>query len=172
MDDEPLFMIMMLVHDDGPQGVSVWKAALVEGHGRAVTRRQAEAIVEQEGPGPRFLYPYTPQTAHLAPDGGASPPLTMPPSDTLWDYGEPPHVDMVAVLRAAYSAAGETPPPPEVDNASIEVVTVLEIAAEWFGPADAHRVESAFDTLVMDLGGNRHGTPPFYGVPLEALGVS
>jgi hypothetical protein len=47
------------------------------------------------------------------------------------------------------------------DNASVEVATVLEIAGDWFGPASAHRVESAFDLLVMDLGGDRHGTPPF-----------
>jgi hypothetical protein len=95
----------------------------------------------------------------------------MPPSHTLWDYGEPLHVDMVEVLRAAYAAGGSTPPPPDVDNASVEVATVLEIAADWFGAGDAHRVETAFDLLVMDLHGNRHGTPPFYGVPLEALGL-
>ncbi|MEJ7798721.1 MAG: hypothetical protein WKF42_09500 [Solirubrobacteraceae bacterium] len=171
MDDEPLFMIMMLVHDDGPQGVSVWKAALVEDLGSALTREQAEEIIEHEGHGSRFLYEYTEETKHLAPADRGAPPLTMPPSHTLWDYGEPPRVDMVEVLRAAYAAAGSTPPPPDIDNASIEVATALEIAADWFGPADAHRVETAFDLLVMDLGGNRHGTQPFYGVPLEALGL-
>jgi hypothetical protein len=170
VEDEPLFMIMMLVHDDGPHGVSVWKAALVAGHGRALTREQAETIVEREGPGSRFLYAYSRETQHLAPADGTAPPLTIPPSQTIWDYGEPPHVDMVEVLRAAYAATGSTPPPPDVDNASVAVSTVLEIAADRFGPADAHRVETAFDLLVMDLGGDRHGTPPFYGVPLEALG--
>ena len=50
MDDEPLYMLMMLVHDDGPQGVSIWKAALVEGLGSALTREQAEEIVSREGP--------------------------------------------------------------------------------------------------------------------------
>lgn len=171
MEDEPLFMIMMLVHDDGPHGVSVWKAALVAGHGRALTREQAEAIVEGEGPGSRFLYEYSRETEHLAPASGTAPPLTIPPGQTIWDYGEPPHVDMVEVLRAAYAATGATPPPPDVANASVEVATVLEISADWFGPADAHQVEAAFDLLVMDLGGDRHGTPPFYGVPLEALGL-
>jgi hypothetical protein len=164
-------MLMMLVHDDGPHGVSVWKAALVAGHGRALTREQAETIVEREGPGSRFLYAYSRETQHLAPADGTAPPLTIPPSQTIWDYGEPPHVDMVEVLRAAYAATGSTPPPPDVDNASVAVSTVLEIAADRFGPADAHRVETAFDLLVMDLGGDRHGTPPFYGVPLEALGL-
>lgn len=170
-DDQALFLIMILVHDDGPQGVSVWRAALVEGHGRALTREQAEAIVAAEGPGARFLYPYDKGSAHLGPANGVAPPLTMAPSDTLWDYGEPPQVDMIAVLRAVYAASGSTPPPPDVDNASVEVASVLEVAADWFGPADAHRVEAAFDLLVMGLGGNRHGTPPFYGVPLEALGL-
>ena len=78
---------------------------------------------------------------------------------------------MVEVLRAAYAAAGHTPPPPDVHNASVEVAGVLAIAADWFGAADEHRVETAFDLLVMDLGGNRHGARPFYGVPLEALGL-
>lgn len=91
--------------------------------------------------------------------------------DTIWDYGEPPRVDMVEVLRAAYAAAGSTPPPPDVDNASVEVAVALRIAVDRFGLGDAHRVESAFDLLVMDLGGNRHGTPAFYGVPLQALGI-
>ena len=36
MDDEPLFLLMMLVHDEGPHGVSIWKAVLVEGHGYAL----------------------------------------------------------------------------------------------------------------------------------------
>ncbi|MGI8730451.1 MAG: hypothetical protein ACR2LK_10760 [Solirubrobacteraceae bacterium] len=171
MDDEPLFMIMMLVHDDGPQGVSVWRAVLVEGHGRALTREQAETIVAREGPGARFLYEVTAQTEHLAPADGGAPPLTIPPGHTMWDYGEPAHVDMVEVLRAAYVAAGSTPPPPDLDNASVQVTAVLELAAEWFGAADAHRVESAFDLLVMQLGGDRHGTPSFYGVPLEVLGL-
>ena len=56
MDDEPLFLLMMLVHDDGPQGVSIWKAVLVEDHGYVLTREQAEAVVASEGPGSRFLY--------------------------------------------------------------------------------------------------------------------
>jgi hypothetical protein len=171
VDGEPLFMIMMLVHDDGPGGVSIWKAVLVEDHGYALTREQAEAIVASEGPGARFLYEYRDETAYLGPRGGSAPPLTMPPSSTIWDYGEPLRVDMVEVLRAAWTAAGSTPPPPDVDNASVEVATVLEIAADWFGPGDAHDVEAAFDLLVMDLDGNRHGTPPFYGVPLDALGL-
>jgi hypothetical protein len=169
VDDEQLFLLMMLVHDDGPGGVSIWKAVLVEGHGYALTREQAEAIVASEGAGSRFLYAYGDDTAHLGPRGGSAPPLTMPPSSTIWDYGEPLQVDMVEVLRAAW--AGSTPPPPDVDNASVEVATVLEIAADWFGAGDAHQVETAFDLLVMDLDGNRHGTPPFYGVPLDALGL-
>ena len=171
MDDEQLFLLMMLVHDDGPQGVSIWKAVLVEGHGYALTREQAEAIVASEGTGSRFLYAYRDDTAYLGPRGGSAPPLTMPPSSTIWDYGEPLHVDMIEVLRAAYAAGGSTPPPPDVDNASVDVSAVLEIAADWFGAADAHRVESAFDLLVMDLGGNRHGSPACYGVPLDALGL-
>ena len=171
MDDEPLFMLMMLVHDDGPQGVSIWKAALVEGVGSALTREQAEEIVAREGPGARFLYEFTDATRYLAGADRGAPPLTIPPSHTIWDYGEPPRVDMIEVLRAAYAAAGSTPPPPAVHNASVEVAAVLEVAADWFGPADAHRVETAFDLLVMDLGGNRHGARPFYGVPLEALGI-
>ncbi len=162
-------MIMMLVHDDGPQGVSVWRAMHVEHHGRALTREQAEAVVEHEGAGERFLYEHTPETAHLAPPDAGAPPLTMPPGHTLWDYGEPAHVDMIAALRAAYVADGSTPPPPDVGNASVDVTTVLEVAADWFGTGNAHRVESAFDLLVMELGGDRHGTPPFYGVPIEML---
>jgi hypothetical protein len=171
VEDEPLFMIMVLVHDDGPGGVSVWKATAVAGQGYALTRAQAEAIVAMGGPGGRFLCPYDADTAYLGPAGGTAPPLTMPPGHTVWDYGEPPRVDMVQVLGAAYAGAGSPPPPPEVDNASVEVAAVLEIAADWFGPGDAHRVESAFDLLVMDLGGNRHGTPAFYGVPLPVLGL-
>lgn len=171
MDDEPLFLLMMLVHDDGPHGVSIWKAVLVEEHGYALTREQAEAIVAREGPGSRFLYAYRDDTAYLGPRGGSAPPLTMAPSSTIWDYGEPLRVDMVETLRAAWVTAGSTPPPPDLDNASIEVAVVLEIAADWFGAGDAHRVEAAFDLLVMDLDGNRHGTPPFYGVPLEAIGL-
>jgi hypothetical protein len=170
-DDEPLFLLMMLLHDDGPGGVSVWKAALVEGHGRALTREQAEAIVAAEGPGARFLYPYTEATQHLGPADGNAPPLTMPPSHTIWDYGEALHVDMVEVLRATYAGGGSTPPPPDVHNASVDVAAALQVAAEWFGPGDAHRVEAAFDELVMDLGGNRHGAPACYGVPLDALGL-
>ncbi len=164
-------MLMMLIHDDGPLGGSIWKAALVEGVGSALTREQAEEIVSREGPGARFLYEYTDETRYLAGADRGAPPLTIPPSHTLREYGEPLRVDMIEVLRAAYAAAGSTPPPPDVHNASIEVETVLEVAADWFGPADAHRVESAFDLLVMDLGGNRHGARPFYGVPLDALGI-
>ena len=170
-DDEPLYLLMMLVHDDGPDGVSIWKAALVEGLGSALTREQAEEIVAREGPGSRFLYEFTDETRYLAGAARGAPPLTIPPNHSIWDYGEPPRVDMVEVLRAAYAATGNTPPPPDVHNASVEVESVLEIATNWFGATDPHRVETAFDLLVMDLGGNRHGVHPFYGVPLEALGL-
>ena len=169
MDDEPLFLLMVLVHDDGPQGVSIWKAAFVEDLGYALTREQAEAIVADEGAGARFLYAYAEDTAYLGPTGGSAPPLTMPPGHTLWDYGEPARVDLVEVLRSAYAATGSTPPPPDIGNASIEVAIVLDTAAAWFGAGDPHRVEATFDLLAMDLGGNRHGSPPFYGVPLAAL---
>ncbi len=171
VDDEPLFLVMMLVHDDGPHGVSIWKAVLVEDHGYALKREQAEAIVAREGPGSRFLCPYGDDTAYLGPRGGSAPPLTMAPTSTIWDFGEPLRVDMVEVLRAAWAARGSEPPPPGIDNVSIEVAVVLEIAADWFGAGDSHRVEAAFDVLVMDLDGNRHGTPPFYGVPAEAVGL-
>ena len=171
-DDEPLFMVMVLVHDDGAEGVSIWKAAYVVDLGFALTREQAEAVVADEGAGARFLYPYDDDTAYLGPSGGGSaPPLTMPPGHTLWDYGEPARVDLVEVLRSAYATTGSTPPPPDIGNASIEVAVVLEIASAWFGAGDPHRVEAAFDLLAMELGGNRHGDPPFYGVPLEALGL-
>lgn len=172
MDDgEPLFMLMTLVHDDGPHGVSIWKAALVGGHGYALTREQAEALVAGAGPGSRFLCEVRDDTSYLGPRGGSAPPLAMPPRATIWDYGEPLRTDMVEVLRAAWMASGAAPTLPDVDNASIEVATVLEIAAEWFGAGDAHRVEATFDALVMDLDGNRHGAPPFYGVSLAALGL-
>jgi hypothetical protein len=169
VDDEPRFLLMVLVHDDGPQGVSVWKAAYVEDLGYALTREQAEAVVAHEGAGARFLCEYADDTAYLGPAGGSAPPLTMPPGHTLWDYGEPARVDLVEVLRVAYARTGSTPPPPDIANASIEVAIVLEIAAAWFGGGDPHRLETAFDLLAMELGGNRHGSPPFYGVPLEAL---
>ena len=171
MDDEPLYLLMVLVHDDGPHGVSIWKAAYVDGLGHALTREQAEAVVASEGPGARFLCELDDDNAYLGPTSGSAPPLTLAPSSTLWDHGEPARVDMVEVLRAAYAATGATPPPPGLDNASVDVATVLEIASDWFGPADAHRVEAAFDLLAMQLGGNRHGTPPSYGVPLDALGL-
>jgi len=169
VDDEPLFLLMMLVHDEGPHGVSIWKAVLVEGHGYALTREQAEAVVAREGPGARFLYAYGDDTAYLGPRGGSAPPLTMPPSSTIWDYGEPARVDMIEVLRAAWAAGADGPPDP--DAVSIDVAAVIEIAAQWFGPGDAHRVEAAFDVLVMGLDGNRHGAPPCYGVPTDALGL-
>ena len=171
MDDEPLFLLMMLVHDDGPQGVSIWKAVLVEGHGYALTREQAEAIVASEGPGARFLYAYRDDTAYLGPRGGSAPPLTMPPSSTIWDYGEPLRVDMVEVLRARLGRRGQHAAPARRRQ---RLDRGRGRARDRGGLVRRRRcasVETAFDLLVMDLDGNRHGTPPFYGVPLEALGL-
>ena len=172
VDGEPLFMIMMLVHDDGPAGVSVWKAVLVEGHGYALTREQAEAIVAREGPG--LALPARVPRRHAPISGradGTAPPLTMPPSSTIWDYGEPLRVDMIEVLRAAWTGGRQHPSPAGSRQRVGRGRDRARDRGRLVRRGRRHRVETAFDLLVMDLDGNRHGTPPFYGVPLEALGL-
>lgn len=165
-------MLMVLVHDDSPAGATLWSALKVDGHGRSFTREQVEAVAAQTEHESRFLFPYTEQSADFGRDE-APRTLAMPPGDTIWHYGEPARVDMLAVLRAAAGAPlpGGSVPSPDPSKMALPVATVVAIAMERFGRVDAHNVEVAFDTLVIDLGGTRHDEPPYYGVPLSALGV-
>jgi hypothetical protein len=64
----------------------------------------------------------------------------------------------------------EGEPSPDPGKMALPVATVVAIATERFGHTDTHDIEVAFDTLVIDLGGTRHDEPPYYGIPLPALG--
>ena len=79
---------------------------------------------------------------------------------------------MLSVLRdSAFSEDADGAEWPDADKLPVSVAAVIAQAATRFGSGDTHEVEAAFDAFVMDLGGKRHGKPPFYEVPLVALGV-
>jgi hypothetical protein len=63
------------------------------------------------------------------------------------------------------------PEAPYADKFPVRVGAVVEAATERCGAADAHDVEAAFDRLVMDVGGVRHGEPSYYHLPFEVVGL-
>jgi len=67
---------------------------------------------------------------------------------------------MLAVLREVSDGA-ESPTP---DTVLLPVATVVDAALKTFEPTDAHEVETAFEGLVMELGGRREGDPAAYHV--------
>jgi hypothetical protein len=169
---EPLFMYMLLTRGDYPSGPSDWTAVKVEQVGRTFTRAQAEHVAHQVHHHPaRFLFPYTDQTAQFA-DGDAPPTLAMMPGETIWHYGEPFRVDLVAILRkvAGDPLPGGAVEAPDRDKFPLSVDAVVVEAVRRFGPCDSHDVQARFDQLVSDLGGFRHGAPAFYHVPFEIIG--
>lgn len=163
-------MLMVLV-DSNPTGEQFWAAAKVQGRGRALAREDAEALASQTTHEARFLMRVTKESEQLARDVGA-PTLAMMPGETIWDYGEPTRVDMLAALRnSAFSEDADGTEWPDSDKLPVSVAAVIAQATTRFGPADTHEVEAAFDAFVMDLGGKRHGDPPFYDVSLAAMGI-
>jgi hypothetical protein len=167
---EPRYMLMLLA-DSTPTGERFWAAAKVQDRGRALTRAEAEALAAQITREPRFLMQVTEESERFTRDQGA-PTLATMNGETIWDYGEPTRVDMLSVLRdSAFSENADGAEWPDADKLPVSVAAVVEEAFGRFGSAEAHRVETVFDALIMDLGGKRHGDPPFYDVPLAALGV-
>lgn len=167
---EPRYMLMVLAASN-PTGERFWVAASVEGR-RALTREEAENLAafttRHEA---RFVMPVTEDSAQFA-CAGAMPPLATMSGQTIWDYGEPTRVDLLSVLRdSAFSEDADGAESPDADKLPVSVGEVVEQATARFGYTERHRVETAFDMLVMDLGGMRHGDPAFYHVPLPALGV-
>lgn len=161
----------MVLAASNPTGERFWMAVNVEGRGRALTRQEAEAVAAQTTHEARFLMPVTEESQQFVRDAGPPTFATMS-GQTIWDYGEPTRVDMLSVLRdSAFSKKADGGESPDADKLPVSVAAVVEQATARFGPTDAHEVETAFDALVMDLGGKRHGYPPFYDVPLAALGI-
>ncbi len=144
-----------------------WAAAEWRPVGRIFTREQAEGWAMQCEDGPRFLLPYS-STAERFTRGER---LEMKPDETLWDYGEPLDLDLRAVLRAAVATESLEPlPEPSAGRFPVGIATVRELSVRWFGSADPHKLELAFDELLFDLGGQRHdGDPAVYLVPYAAL---
>lgn len=171
MAAEPRYLLMTLVADD-PGGFRSWAAVEVAGVGRVLTRAQAEAVTARNPGGPRFLLPYSEhRDLRFAREGRT---LGMPLGEGVWNYGEPTRADMIAVVRTAAGRPipGGGVPSPDPNGFPLLVSTVLKVAAEWFGPADPHEVETSFDGLMMELGSNRHSDPPCYSVPLGVLGLA
>jgi len=167
---EPRYMLMLLA-DSNSTGERFWAAAKVQDRGRALTREEAEALAAQITHEPRFLMQVTEDSEQFAADQGA-PTLATMSGQTIWDYGEPTQVDMLSVLRdSAFSEDADGAEWPDADRLPVSVGEVVEQATARFGVTDRHSVETAFDALVMNLGGKRHGDPPFYDVPLAALRV-
>jgi hypothetical protein len=163
---ETRYMVMNLLQEEGE--FRHWLAVTVDGVGCALTREQAETLLAQQPYSPRFLFPYTEQTKQF----GEEPrrPLVMLPGETIWTYGEPAYVDMGAVLREALSAGpDDLPASPDPEMFPVLVESVVATAVAWFGEADPHDVEAAFDALVIQLGGIRHDDPPHYGLPLAMI---
>jgi hypothetical protein len=162
---ERLFLLMIRVKDD-PSGWSTWAALKVTGIGRRLTREQAEEIANGRQSEARFLLPYGEQRERFGPPDGPAPTLAIMPGETIWNYGEPLTTDMIAVLRGVADGA-ESPDPNAV---FLPVAAVVAGAAERFGaPADEHVIETAYDYLVMQLGGSREREPPAYRVPIDKL---
>jgi hypothetical protein len=171
---EPRYLLMMRGGGSAPSDVSFWGAVHVLGVGRALTRDQAEAVAAAQSAQPRFLFLYCDETARFGQVDRPAPTLAMMPGETIWNYGEPTRVDSLAILRAA--AAMPTPggsvEAPYADKFPVRVGAVLDVAAERFGAGDSHDLETHFDRLVMDVGGVRHGDPPWYHLPQTLLGAS
>lgn len=53
----------------------------------------------------------------------------------------------------------------------MSVAAVVKQATARFGSTGRHTVETAFDALVMDLGGKRHGDPPQRRAPYSTRRV-
>jgi hypothetical protein len=152
---ESFYMLMFRVHEEG--GMSGWYAVAVEGHGRKFTREQAEALAAQTNHDARFLFPYCHESARFA-DAESPPTLAFMPGETIWDYGEPTQVDLVAILREAVDGAEC----PDSNSVLLPIHAVVAKAFEMFGESDPHEVEAFFDRIVLNLGGRRTGDPPAY----------
>jgi hypothetical protein len=160
---EPLYMLMIRVKGE-PPGAQFWAAAKLEGHGRKLTRAQAEDIAARTSHGARFLFRATKQRERFAAEESPRP-LAMLEGETIWNYGEPTYVDMMNVLRTVMDGAHS----PDPDAVLLPVDQVLAAATASFGEADAHTVETAFDALVIQLGGRREGEPPAYRLSIARL---
>ena len=160
----------MVLAASNPTGERFWVAAKVEGR-RALTREEAENLAaftpHHEA---RFIMPVTEDSEQFAREE-ATPLLATISGQTIWDYGEPTQVDLL-LRDSAFSEDADGAESPDADKLPVSVGEVVEQATARFGYTERHRVETAFDALVMDLGGLRHGDPPFYHVPLPALGVA
>jgi hypothetical protein len=159
-------MLMIRVRGE-PPNVQFWAAAKLEGQGRKLTRAQAEEIAARSEHGARFLFRATEQNERFAAD--ESPPtLAMLEGETIWNYGEPTYVDMMKVLRTVMDGA-ESPAP---DAVLLPVDQVVAAARARFGEADPHTIETAFDRLVIQLGGRGEGEPPAYRLSIpRVLGI-
>jgi hypothetical protein len=151
---EPLFLLMFRV-DGPPDAPTAWAAAKVEGIGCRLTREQAEALAAQTSHERRFLVPVNAETERFAGIDGPRYPMVIPPGQTIWVWGEPLRVDMLAVLLDVADGA-ESPTP---DTVLLPVAAVVDAALNAFEPTDAHEVETALDRLVMELGGRRASRP-------------
>jgi hypothetical protein len=171
--DEPRFMLMVRAIDDGPHAPSLWGAVKVAGVGRVMTRVQAEAAAAHVNSAARFIFAYGADSARFG-QASSAPALAIMAGETIWNYGEPARVDMLAALRVAAGrpTPGGSVPMPDPDLFALHVETVLEVAMERFGDADAHMLEAYIDRLVMDLGGVRYKDPPCYAVPGAVLGLA
>jgi hypothetical protein len=159
---ERRYLLMMLVQES-PDGTRFWGAAKLEGVGCKLTRDQAEGIAARAGEPVRFLLPANEQTEQFAAEG--RPTMGMLPGETIWHYGEPTYVDLCDVLRTVADGA-ESPAPRDV---LLPVESVVRVATERFGEAEAHEVQTHFDRLVLEMGGRREGSPPAYRLDIERV---
>jgi hypothetical protein len=140
------FMCMVCIRED-PSGMSGWTAIAVEGHGRVLTRVQAEAVAAQLTHPRRFLFAFTEQSEQFADDSGQV--LAFLPGETIWHYGEPFRVDIVDMFRGLMDGAES----PERFTVAVPVADAVAAAQSRFRDADAHLIETMLDECVMELGG-------------------
>jgi hypothetical protein len=164
MLDEGLYLLMVFSHADATGCGKYWESVDVPDLGRILTRPEAEASAAAMEPAERFLLPFSGATAVYA--EGASPPcLGMLRRETIWDFGEPTMVDLLALLR---EVVGETRRFGDRATVAVRVAALVEAAAGRFGPGDPDTIELHLDALVMNLGGSRVASGR-YRIPVRPL---
>lgn len=164
MLNEGLYLLMVFSHTDATGSARYWEAVDVADLGRVLTRPEAEAAAAEMQPTERFLLPFGEATAVYA-DGRTPPALGMLRRETIWEFGEPTMVDLLALLRDVLVATRRFGGRPEV---AVPVAEVVAAAGERFGHGPPDAIEAHLDALVMNLGGRRLPSGR-YSVPVRPL---
>lgn len=164
MLDEGLYLLMVFRHADATGSARYWEAVEVADLGRILTRPEAEAAAAEIEATERFLLPFGESTAVYA-EGPSPPCLGMLRRETIWEFGEPTMVDLLALLRDVVGATRRFAGRP---TATVRVADVVAAAADRFGAGPDGVIELALDALVMNLGGRRLPSGR-YSVPVRPL---